>query len=242
MRIGINLFEVLVGEGSGVGAFVYIKELIGRLLKLDQTIDYVLFVNRQVDVSSWFPTSSRIQQYRVPFNAQKKWFRPFWEQIGLPFVSHQLGLDVIHSPFSTTPLFHPDIPTVFTLHDSAYFFYQENYPGEMDLKAKYYITLQPLMARAATHIIADSDFSRQQAILHFKIAPNKITAVHLGPGQSDWDIGETFEHAFPDAEHGQRYIILTVASGLLHKNLLRLLDAFARASLPENLQLVLVGG
>jgi glycosyltransferase involved in cell wall biosynthesis len=240
MRVGINVFETIFGEGSGPGAGRYVVELLRHLLTLQDDVEYVVFVNPIAAAAGWFPSGPRCRQFVVPLDARRKWLRPVWEQCGLPIVARRLGLDVVHSPFNTTPVFHPAVATVGTVTDLAYFYYQQHHQTESDIKARYYRGFQPLMFRRATHLIAISEFTRQEVIRHLKIAPDKVTAVPLGPGQSELATPADGSGG-PVGESGQRDVLLTIGSGMLHKNLLGLLEAYAQAALPAELRLVIAG-
>ncbi len=243
MRVGINVFEVMFGEGSGPGAGIYVIELLRRLIGLSQDIDYLLFVNSSAYEAGWFPKAANCQQVVVPFDARKKWIRPIWEQFLMPFAAYKYKLDVIHSPFNTCPMLNWKGRTVVTVTDLAYFYYREAHPDESDIKSAYYTFMQPLMFKAADQIISISHFTRDSLIKQLKIDPGKITAIPLGSGQFEQD-GRAMaqkDSTSGNAQNNDRNIILTIASGMLHKNLIRMIEAFAKASLPSSVRLVIAG-
>jgi glycosyltransferase involved in cell wall biosynthesis len=236
MRVGINIFELSLGEGSGPGAGVYVLELLRGLLALPPSAEYFVFVNQRTLRADWLPRDPRCHYQVVPLDERRKWTRPAWEQLGLPIAAHRLGLDLLHSPFHTCPLVTAGLPVVVTVHDLAYFFYREHFPAELDLKARYYTLLQPLMLRRAQHIITASQFMRAELVSQLGLSAEMITAILDGPGQvqSPAAAGVVEPGQSPD-------LLLTIASGLLHKNLPRLLEAFAQANLPKDVRLMIAG-
>lgn len=235
MRIGINVFELVLGEGSGPGAAVYIAELVRHLVRLSPDIECVLFVNHTVPRSGIFPPSQNCKYYPVSFDPRKRWTRMVWEQFGLPRVAHQLGLDLLHSPFSTAPLASLKIPKVVTVHDLAYFYYKQHYPTHIDLKARYYLLLQPLMFRRASHLATVSNFSKNELVTRLQIPLGLVTPIPHGTGTIALEAPSSLTQNDTTCD-----VLLTVASGLLHKNLLRLLEAYAGMPL-KNERIILVG-
>ena len=68
-------------------------------------------------------------------------------------------------------------PMVSTLHDLSFVRYPETQPKERLKHLERY--LPNTLARAA-HIITDSEAVRREAITHFGIEPERVTAIHLG--------------------------------------------------------------
>lgn len=236
MRVGISIYELSPSEGSGPGAGVYVLQLLRALLARPEPVEFVVFVNHAASRAGWLPRHPRVQYQVVPLDPARKWTRPVWEQLGFPAAARRLGVDLLHSPFHTCPLVSAGLPVVVTVHDLAYFYYREHYPAAMEAKARYYTWLQPLMLRRARRIITASQFARSELMRRLRLPSEKIVVIPDGPGQ----LGP-----LPDVDETQpstaRGVLLAVTSGLLHKNLPRLLEAFAQARLDAEIRLVIVG-
>lgn len=99
-----------------------------------------------------------------------------WSAVGLPWAASSARVDVIHAPAYTAPL-RSRIPTVVTIHDVSYERHPEWYPYRRDwLRRAFYRR----SARAAAHVITDSEFSAQEIAAAYGLARQRITVAPLG--------------------------------------------------------------
>ena len=73
--------------------------------------------------------------------------------------------------------FEFDGPTVLTIHDLSYLRYPETHP---DLRVRIMNKLLPPAIATATHLLADSEFTRQEVIAEFGVPAERITTTLLG--------------------------------------------------------------
>ena len=102
--------------------------------------------------------------------------RQAWEQSGLPFVAKQVGADVIHSPYYSTPL-RPDVPVVVTIHDVTYFSEPEVHNP---LKATYIKSATRTSVRRAARLIAPSKATRDEMVRLVGADPTRIDVAYHG--------------------------------------------------------------
>jgi glycosyltransferase involved in cell wall biosynthesis len=96
--------------------------------------------------------------------------------VGLPRTARRAAVDLIHAPAYTAPL-HAAVPTVLTIHDVSYERHPEWYPYRRDrLRRAFYRR----SARAADHILTDSEFSRAEIAAAYGIPADRITVAALG--------------------------------------------------------------
>jgi alpha-1,3-rhamnosyl/mannosyltransferase len=99
-----------------------------------------------------------------------------WSAVGLPRTARRAAVDLIHAPAYTAP-FHAAVPTVLTIHDVSYERHPEWYPYRRDwLRRAFYRR----SARAADHILTDSEFSRAEIGAAYGISADRITVAPLG--------------------------------------------------------------
>lgn len=99
-----------------------------------------------------------------------------WTIAGLPRAAARAGVDLIHAPAYTAPLWSA-VPAVLTIHDVSYDRHPEWYPYRRDpLRRAFYRS----SARVAAHILTDSEFSRSEIAEAYAIAPGRITVAPLG--------------------------------------------------------------
>ena len=98
-----------------------------------------------------------------------------WEQLSLP---RQLNKDLLWSPSTTGPLSVKR--QVVTIHDCAFFDQAKCFSRAF---AAWYQFLVPRLARAARHIIAVSEFSKQRIVELCRVSAEKVTVIYSGVGK-----------------------------------------------------------
>ena len=181
--------------------------------------------------TGWKPAPSFRNWLNVCARAWAAWhFRTFWS--GRDF-------DLYHEP-NYIP-FPCDRPTIATIHDLSALLHPEWHPA--DRVAHYEQHFEPGLKRCC-HLLADSEFTRQELIKNFPVAPDKVTCIPLGiradlkPMSSDALRPSLERLALPEQ------YLLHVGTIEPRKNLLMLLRAYCAlpASLRERCPLVLAGG
>jgi glycosyltransferase involved in cell wall biosynthesis len=165
------------------------------------------------------------------------------DQLFIPLALRHFKADVLFSPYYKTPLFTP-CPTAATIHDLIPVQFPDYLRGSGRLYAFAFRAWAGLLARRATAVITDSEFSRAQLQRFLRLATERIHVIPIG-------LSAAFR---PDVSHpdrdgvlsryGVRYpYLLTMGNFLPHKNLCRLVEAYAE--LPERcrqpISLVLAG-
>jgi glycosyltransferase involved in cell wall biosynthesis len=237
VKIGINLLGLLpdvIGGGES-----YIRGLLHGLNRLDTEDEYVLFTNRDnhPTFADFGPRFRRVlydfsAQWNVPALAMT---RLVGEQFYLPWRAALDGLDVIHSPLDTVPLF-ARCPTVMTLHDVNFAAMPEaTNPAENFIAC----SLVKTSARRARAILTVSEFSRREIAATLNVDPARIFAVHNG-GLRDAQRSAKRPQLASIVDIQEPYV-LAFSSVNPHKNIGNLLRAFARVRLPPQVQLVVIG-
>ncbi|HKU26888.1 MAG TPA: glycosyltransferase family 1 protein, partial [Candidatus Sulfotelmatobacter sp.] len=139
------------------------------------------------------------------------------------------GNDLFFSPGYNTPLTCTS-PFVFTIHDLTHVYCPESHRFSIHL---YYATVLKRACRRAARILTVSEFTRKQIIHWSGVSQEKVVNVANGVDSSYTPEGETF--GFPSS------YFLSVSNRKPHKNEFRLVEAFARAKLGCEIQLVFTG-
>lgn len=157
--------------------------------------------------------------------------RPFTpaEQIALPRLLRRVGADLYHAPYYVRPYAGLPCPSVVTLYDVI----PRRFPGEVSRRARLlFDLLTQLSIRAARRVIAISANARADLILAYGIPAARIdiTSLAADPRFRPPAPGAVAELR---ARHGlpERYA-LSLASNKPHKNLPRLLAAWASVADP----------
>ena len=120
-------------------------------------------------------------------------------------------------------------PQITVVHDLLPLSFPPEYPRQQH----YFRHLVPRALRLSRQVIADSDSTRADVIRRFDIAPDKVTVVYPGYDPTLYTSGDPG----PGPSLAPEPYLLYVGNLLPHKNLPRLLDAFAilRRRLPVTL-------
>jgi glycosyltransferase involved in cell wall biosynthesis len=212
MHIGLNLVYLVPGETGGTE--VTARQLLPALVAAAPDVRFTAFVNREA-AGTPGPWTDLMDQVVVPVNARNRveWVRG--EQQLLPRLASRAGVDVLHSLANTAPLYG-GFRRVVTIHDLIHRFHPETHGG---LKARGVALLVPLAVRRSHRIITVSAATADDLVAHLRTARSKIDVVHSGvPPVRTEPVAPSFDRPF----------VLTVAAKRPHKNLPRLLQAWAR--------------
>lgn len=238
MRIGIEV-TAAVRQGAGIGR--YVRELLLALAELDARNTYRLFFASRLPLPHALPAlPANFRARRLP--VPDAWLARAWHRLQLPLpVQLATGaVDLYHSPDFTLPPVSARIPTLLTVHDLS--FEREPETTAPGLRA----FLQQAVPRSvlrATHVLADSQATRDDLIDLYATPSAKITVLYSGvaarfqPVASPGQAAVRAQYAL-----GAQPFVLCV--GTLHprKNHLRLIAAFYAALRHSEHNLVIVGG
>jgi len=225
-RIAIN--AAIIGErptGLGIYALEIIRALdaLGeRLLVYTSRPDLIAGRHTRVET-----ISSRMRPER---GAGGHLARLLWVQTGL---RRSLRHDRPALLFNLMPegVLRPALPQVTTVHDSLPLFYPAEYPRQQ----YYFRSLVPRVLRSSRVLVADSESTRRDITQSYGIAPDKVRVVYPGYDPDTYSANGSDRRA-----SGEPYA-LYVGNVMPHKNLLRLVEAFAAAAHGRPARLVIRG-
>jgi alpha-1,3-rhamnosyl/mannosyltransferase len=162
----------------------------------------------------------------------------FWaDQIVLPRRLKHDRISVFLSPYYKAPLW-ASCPVVITVHDLLFIEYLGR---SRPLYDRVMSALARLYAGRAAAIVTDSAYAHRSIVERLRVSPNKVRVIPLA-------VGEEFRPRPVPLRLLERYgirepYLLSVSNFLPHKNLPRLVQAYAalEPSLRDRVQLVLAG-
>ncbi len=234
MRIGLNLLY-LIPDVVG-GTQTYATGLIGGLRQLQTHYAFTLFVNREG--ARLFPDEgSLFQKVICPVDAKNRFGRYGFEQIRLKDYILRHHIDLLHSLAYTSPVFLP-CPAVVTIHDLNF----KMAGHDMPFYRRWALGIFVRQAmRRSEKIITVSEFSRQEILKAYHVAPDKVIVTHEAADVVDLPIPS--QKRFGDDWPSTQPYIVAFSSVTANKNIPRLVEAFVEAKKNGGLahQLVLIG-
>lgn len=229
-RIAVN-GTYLQAQASGLG--VVNRNLISELMKCDCQFQFTLYSHDDYFQTQYpdrvIPVTPNLSPDRG-FPGHTK--RLFWYQTGLKQQPTSQQADLFFSPVHEG-MFFPDIPQIVTVHDLIPLKYPELSP-----KWKYYYQYAlPLLLKKSRKIVCVSEYTKQDIVNSYGLAPNSIEVVYNGYDRSLF-------YPQPDPKISTKYsldkYLLYVGDLRFYKNLSRCLTAFDRLPL-KDYQFVITG-
>ena len=234
MLIGIDASRAVCDAPNGTE--IYSRELMRALIVQDRANQYRLYARTLVP-RDFFGAASNFEIRAIPFPRLCTHARLSFEML-------TRAPDVLWIPAHVLPPIHPR-RSIVTIHDLGHLHFPEAHPTTQRL---YHIWATRWNARAASHVLADSEATRDDIVKFCGVAPEKITVVYPAYDARVYQPVRDAEKIAATRTRlriGEDYIL---AIGTIHprKNYARLIESFARLvsnlQFPiSNLQLVIVG-
>lgn len=160
--------------------------------------------------------------------------RLLWYQTILPFVIQQQKTSLFYSPVPEGMLF-PMCRQIVTIADLVAILFPESVP----VQQYYFRYVIPRLIKASTAIVAISEATKRDVEHYY--APNKpIHVVYPSYDSAIFRPVSQLDAQQVKQKYGLEHFVLSVGEMRPYKNIRRLIEAFARISLP-NLKLAIVG-
>lgn len=236
MRIGLDAKRAF-NNTSGLGN--YSRFVISGLAEQYVQDEYFLFTPRVSETfRQFYPASDQVNVI-TPTNWHKK-LPALWRTFGLGSDLKKQNIALYHGLSNELPAGLPrTLKQVVTIHDLIFIRYPELYKP-IDRQVYHYKFRYA--CRRANKIIAISEQTRQDIMVHYKIPAEKIEVIYqdcnpifhqLLPAESRQQLKQKYK--LPDS------FILCVGTLEPRKNQLQLLRAWHQAGLSSNLPLVFIG-
>ena len=238
MRVGINArFLQCPGTGSGQ----HLIHLLEALARRGDENEYVLLGPgpraRLEDPTGVSDLVARFQAARPSTPAAERLQRLLWEQVRMARVARREDVDVLHSPYFAAPLRLP-CPTVVTIHDVITLILPE-YRDRLMNRA--YTAVVSRAARKAHAIIAVSECSKRDIARALDVPAERIHVIGNAIDSTFHPVEDDEERAAVQARLGlpDHYVLAGLGFDS-RKNLLRVVEAYARLSPPTRAAFPLV--
>ncbi|WP_372807530.1 glycosyltransferase family 4 protein [Pontiella sp.] len=237
MKIGFSTFVL---DGGRTGVATYIRELI-RFLQLEDSENSYELLMARCDADLIALSNPHFSKRIVPSAVRQPLLNLVWHNTVLAAAGKKY--DLVHVPSARRIPLVKGTKIVATVHDLAAFAVEAKYdPARMFFNRK----LVPAMIRRADHVMAVSEFTKNDLVKYAGYPEERISVIYSGINH---DVFRPVEPAAAREKlqlaHGLEKPFFTYVSRLEHpaKNHIRLIEAFERFKLENDSahQLVLAG-
>jgi len=235
MNIGVNCRILNASRMEGISR--YIHETTKRMVLSHPEDQFFFFFDRPYDEQFIF--ADNVTPVVIGPQARHPILWYLWFEHSIPAALKKHNVDVFYSGDTYLSL-KTKVPTLLVCHDVAYMHYPDHIRWS---HLKYYRHYFPQFHEAADHIVAVSEYTRQDIISKYKLAPEKVTVGYNATPPGFNPLSDAEKQVQRDTyASGKPYFIFV---GSLHprKNLVRLVKAFDHFKTQTNsdFKLVLIG-
>ena len=214
------------------GVHRYIYHLLRHLEPADDGLRYTVLLGE-----GGLPPDVALTALQSRWPTSRATVRVAWEQLVQPWVLRRIEADLVHGPVFIGPLLAP-CPVVVTIHDLSFI----RFPALFRPVNRLYLTvLARLSASRARRMIAVSAHAAAETTQLLGVPPERIDVVYHGVDPAFRPLPDDKVAAFRQRQGVPERFVLFVGTLEPRKNLIRLIEAFARIY-DSKVQLVLVGG
>jgi glycosyltransferase involved in cell wall biosynthesis len=180
-RIGID-YTAAYEQGGGIGR--YVRELITALSRLDTFNRYSLFVSGAPSTSG-LPTVPNNYKWK-PTRLTPKWLARIWyrARFPLPIEVFAGALDLFHATDFVLPPTLPRVVSLLTVHDLSFVRVPESTSPSLK---RYLDVVVPHSVYRSTHVLADSQATKDDLISLYGTSGSKITVLLSGVDERFFD-------------------------------------------------------
>ncbi len=231
IAINAHLLSGRAGYRSA-GVHQYIHHLLRHLRLDDDGLRYTVLLGE-----GELPPDVALSVRQSRWPTGRAAVRVLWEQLVQPWVLRCMEADLVHGPVFVGPLLAP-CPTIVTIHDLSFI----RFPDLFRSANRFYLTmLTRLSARRARRLIAVSAHAAAEASQLLGVPSERIDVVYHGVDPVFHPLSAGEIAAFRQRQEVPEQFVLFVGTLEPRKNLVRLVEAFARVS-DGKTKLVLAGG
>lgn len=231
MKIGIDIRELERGKMTGIGRFL--RNFIAYARRARPQHDFVLYGNQTSETGL---AAGNVQE-RIRTEGWTQW----WDQVLLPQMANEDGIDIFFSPYIKGPL-RVRCPLVVTVHDLMDLVFPEY--GSGALSRWLFKQMAVRVGRRADLILADSQYSADDISRLLGLSRDKVEVLPIGLEERYKPIADVEALALVQRKYGiEGPYLFYLGNFKPHKNVQGLIEVYA--TLPEDVrakfQLVLGG-
>ncbi|NDV96114.1 glycosyltransferase family 1 protein [Dysgonomonas sp. 521] len=229
MKIGIDAhFLSKISQGTGT----YSYQLINGLIKTVNG-DSLYLLNKEDIVANHFSNIPHVNWGHLYSN-----FTPYNIILGFNKAVKDYSLDILHTNYLTS-IYKTRAKKIITVHDILFKSHSHFFPRKLSLGVNIFTTRS---FKQADHIIAVSNYTKEQLIKYYPFTQDKITVIYeaASPDYFQLDTKTVKETLYANYYLEKPYILFVGRLAPI-KNIESLIDFYTKTSLSKDFDLVIVG-
>lgn len=231
MKIGIDAhFLSKISQGTGT----YVYQLLKGIEKVSQD-DLIYLLNKENIIDELFLNNDIFKWAKL-----KSDFTPYNILYGFNKLADSLELDIIHSNY-LSPIFKPKTAKrIVTIHDILFKTHPEFFPKKLTYGLS---TLSDFSLKTVDHIIAVSEYTKEQLIKYYPVSENKISVIYEAASPDFYKIEDktnVYKYLLKEFDIDKEYIFF-VGRFAPNKNIDTLIEYYTEYLDKERYDIVLVG-
>lgn len=222
MRLIIDCFKQVKGQGKSIGIYNLTKNLVWNLAKENKKtnqIDEIVILGTEKNRDDFDVPGVTFAV--IPYDPADKLRCVIWELFQVKKYMKKYKGDRILFPRGYAPLFFKGKDTII-IHDLIPFYYHENYPGVFNpIENCYIMNRLKGSIKSAESVITISDYSKSDIERRVPSASGKVKVIYNGLN----DLSLTPEESEKEKKDGREYLS-AMTSRLPHKNAKGVLEAY----------------
>jgi glycosyltransferase involved in cell wall biosynthesis len=218
MNILVNTRLLLPAKMEGIGLFTH--ELMKRVVKYHPEHTFYFLFDRPFDKHFIYAQNVKPIVYGPP--ARHPFLYILWFELTIPKVIKKYHIDIFFSPDHFLSL-RAKVPTLLAVHDINFMRHSEYLPI---LTAWYYRFFFPKFVKKAAHLVAVSNYTKNDVSSYFKISGDKIDIVYNASNMPEGELLNTEIQQTRNNYSGGKPYFFYIGSLHPRKNIGRMMLAF----------------
>jgi glycosyltransferase involved in cell wall biosynthesis len=218
MNILVNTRLLLPAKMEGIGLFTH--ELMKRVVKYHPEHTFYFLFDRPFDKHFIYAQNVKPIVYGPP--ARHPFLYILWFELTIPKVIKKYHIDIFFSPDHFLSL-RAKVPTLLAVHDINFMHHSEYLPI---LTAWYYRFFFPKFVKKAAHLVAVSNYTKNDVSSYFKISGDKIDIVYNASNMPEGELLNTEIQQTRNNYSGGKPYFFYIGSLHPRKNIGRMMLAF----------------
>ena len=241
MKLVIDCFKLIKGNGKSIGIYNLTRNLVWNLAKYKRPQDKLIVLGTKYNREDF--DIPGVKFVSVKYNPKNKLMCIVWELYLVNTALRKIVADAVLFPRGFAPISKVTKEYVI-IHDMIPFYYHKNHPGVLNRMENFYIMWRlKASARTCDMVLTDSVASKNEIVDIAGVNPWKVEVVYPGCNQIRKEVKKSEKTDDMPIRTEDTEYISAITSGLPHKNAKGVIESYQKyyKLADKPLSLVIIG-